>query len=92
MRTNTNECDIRIAREFYDDLEISCEHGCEDHYLAIEKRIPVKIQDVPDKVTDALLAIEDYRYRDHIGIDHICTSRIVVAIEPIVRNSEPSSR
>jgi penicillin-binding protein 1A len=37
--------------------------------FAIEKRIPLKIQDVPDKVTDALLAIEDYRYRDHIGID-----------------------
>ncbi|MFL6374250.1 MAG: PBP1A family penicillin-binding protein [Pyrinomonadaceae bacterium] len=37
--------------------------------FAIEKRIPVRIQDVPDKVTDALLAIEDYRYRDHIGID-----------------------
>jgi penicillin-binding protein 1A len=37
--------------------------------FAIEKRIPIKIQDVPDKVTDALLAIEDYRYRDHIGID-----------------------
>ena len=28
-----------------------------------------KIQDVPDKVKDALLAIEDYRFRDHIGID-----------------------
>jgi penicillin-binding protein 1A len=37
--------------------------------FAIEKRIPVKIRDVPDKVTDALLAIEDYRFRDHIGID-----------------------
>lgn len=37
--------------------------------FAIEKRIPVKIKDVPDKVTDALLAIEDYRFRDHIGID-----------------------
>ncbi|MEO6655793.1 MAG: PBP1A family penicillin-binding protein [Pyrinomonadaceae bacterium] len=37
--------------------------------FAIEKRIPLKIQDVPDKVTDALLAIEDYRFRDHIGID-----------------------
>ncbi len=37
--------------------------------FAIEKRIPLKIQDVPDRVTDALLAIEDYRYRDHIGID-----------------------
>ncbi|MGB5013398.1 MAG: biosynthetic peptidoglycan transglycosylase, partial [Pyrinomonadaceae bacterium] len=37
--------------------------------FALEKRIPIKIQDVPDKVTDALLAIEDYRFRDHIGID-----------------------
>lgn len=37
--------------------------------FALEKRIPIKIQDVPDRVTDALLAIEDYRYRDHIGID-----------------------
>lgn len=37
--------------------------------FAIEKRIPVKITDVPDKVTDALLAIEDYRFRDHVGID-----------------------
>src|SRR6476620_8067515 len=37
--------------------------------FAIEKRIPIKIQYVPDKVTDALLAIEDYRFRDHIGID-----------------------
>ncbi len=37
--------------------------------FAIEKRIPVKIQDAPDKVIDALLAVEDYRFRDHIGID-----------------------
>ncbi|MFT3743555.1 MAG: PBP1A family penicillin-binding protein [Pyrinomonadaceae bacterium] len=37
--------------------------------FAIEKRIPLKIQDVPDRVTDALIAVEDYRYRDHIGID-----------------------
>ena len=26
------------------------------------------------------------------GIDSVCTSRTVVAIEPIPRNSEPSSR
>ncbi|CAN5323562.1 PBP1A family penicillin-binding protein [soil metagenome] len=37
--------------------------------FAIEKRIPVKIQDVPENVTDALIAVEDYRFRDHIGID-----------------------
>ena len=37
--------------------------------FAIEKRIPIKIQDVPGVVTDALMAIEDYRFKDHIGID-----------------------
>jgi len=37
--------------------------------FAIEKRIPLKIQDVPEKVTDALLAVEDFRFRSHIGID-----------------------
>src|SRR3982750_4758188 len=37
--------------------------------FALEKRMPVKIQDVPDKVTDALIAVEDSRFRDHIGID-----------------------
>lgn len=37
--------------------------------FAIEKRIPIKIQDVPDKVVDALVAVEDNRFRDHIGID-----------------------
>ncbi len=37
--------------------------------FAIEKRIPVRIQDVPDNVKNALMAIEDYRFRDHIGID-----------------------
>ncbi|MGB7202534.1 MAG: transglycosylase domain-containing protein, partial [Pyrinomonadaceae bacterium] len=37
--------------------------------FAIEKRIPLKIHDVPDKVTDALLAVEDARFRSHVGID-----------------------
>jgi hypothetical protein len=37
--------------------------------FAIEKRIPIKEQDIPQNVENALLAIEDYRYYDHIGID-----------------------
>jgi penicillin-binding protein 1A len=37
--------------------------------FAIEKRIPIKQQDIPQNVEDALIAIEDYRYYDHIGID-----------------------
>ncbi|MBC7899819.1 MAG: transglycosylase domain-containing protein, partial [Saprospiraceae bacterium] len=37
--------------------------------FAIEKRIPIKIQDVPANVKNALLDIEDNRFYDHIGID-----------------------
>lgn len=37
--------------------------------FAIEKRIPIKEADIPKHVEDALIAIEDYRYYDHIGID-----------------------
>ncbi|MDM7924123.1 MAG: PBP1A family penicillin-binding protein [Pyrinomonadaceae bacterium] len=37
--------------------------------FAIEKRIPIKEADIPRNVEDALIAIEDYRYYNHIGID-----------------------
>ena len=37
--------------------------------FAIEKRIPIKESDIPKNVEDALIAIEDYRYYNHIGID-----------------------
>ena len=37
--------------------------------FALEKRIPIKYKDVPPVVEDALLAIEDYRFYEHIGID-----------------------
>jgi penicillin-binding protein 1A len=37
--------------------------------FAIEKRIPIKESDIPPVVEDALLAIEDVRYYDHIGVD-----------------------
>lgn len=37
--------------------------------FAIEKRIPIKEKDIPKTVENALLAIEDYRFYNHIGID-----------------------
>src|SRR5690606_878578 len=37
--------------------------------FAIEKRIPTKAEDIPQNVEDALIAIEDNRFYDHIGID-----------------------
>lgn len=37
--------------------------------FAIEKRIPIKEKDIPQRVEDALIAVEDNRFYDHIGID-----------------------
>lgn len=37
--------------------------------FALEKRIPIKEADIPKNVENALIAIEDYRFYDHIGID-----------------------
>lgn len=37
--------------------------------FAIEKRIPLKEQDIPKNVENALIAVEDYRFYNHIGID-----------------------
>lgn len=37
--------------------------------FAIEKRIPIKEKDIPQKVEDALIAVEDNRFYDHIGVD-----------------------
>jgi len=37
--------------------------------FAIEKRIPIKESDIPQQVEDALIAVEDSRYYNHIGID-----------------------
>ncbi len=37
--------------------------------FAIEKRIPIKEKEIPKTVEDALIAIEDYRFHSHIGID-----------------------
>jgi penicillin-binding protein 1A len=39
--------------------------------FAIEKRIPLKFEEIPPQVKNSVLAIEDARFYDHIGIDPI---------------------
>ena len=46
--------------------------------FAIEKRIPIKESEIPQVVEDALLAVEDSRYYDHIGVDPIRIMGVVV--------------
>ncbi len=43
-----------------------------------ENRNPVSLEDIPGHMVDAVLAIEDSRFRDHIGIDPIAVLRAMV--------------
>ena len=42
-----------------------------------QRRIPVKLDDIPPKLVDAVLAIEDTRFYDHHGLDPIGIARAV---------------
>ena len=46
--------------------------------FALEKRIPIKEQDIPKTVENALIAVEDYRFYDHIGIDPYRIGGVVI--------------
>src|SRR5712664_3468910 len=39
--------------------------------FALEKRIPLKYEEIPQVLKNAILAVEDVRFYDHIGIDPI---------------------
>ena len=39
----------------------------------------IKLQEIPKIYQDAVVAVEDHRFRDHDGIDYIATARAVVA-------------
>src|SRR5215213_59834 len=39
--------------------------------FALEKRIPLKYEEIPPVLKNAILAVEDVRFYDHIGIDTI---------------------
>jgi penicillin-binding protein 1A len=54
--------------------------------FAIEKRIPIKFEQIPPNLKNAILAVEDNRFFDHIGIDPV---RIVGAT---IKNLRTGSR
>src|SRR5262249_18587589 len=39
--------------------------------LSLERRIPIEYKDIPEKLKEAILAIEDTRFYEHIGIDPV---------------------
>src|SRR5690242_12595867 len=55
--------------------------------LALERRIPLEYDQIPDRMKQALLAIEDTRFYDHIGVDPV---RIIGAgITNFMHNRRP---
>ncbi len=54
--------------------------------FALEKRIPLKYEQIPANMKNAILAVEDARFYDHMGIDPI---RIVGATYRTLLHEEP---
>lgn len=52
--------------------------------LSLERRIPIEYKDIPEKLKEAILAIEDTRFYDHIGLDPV--RMMGAAIQNLVRN------
>lgn len=46
--------------------------------LSLERRIPLEYREIPERMKQALMAIEDARFYDHIGIDPVRLAGAVV--------------
>ncbi|MFN0111430.1 MAG: penicillin-binding protein 1A [Blastocatellia bacterium] len=46
--------------------------------LSLERRIPLEYKEIPEQMKQALMAIEDVRFYDHIGIDPVRLAGAVV--------------
>lgn len=49
-------------RVYTSDEKLIAEYGT-------QRRIPVKLQEVPQQMVNAVLAIEDHRFYEHVGVD-----------------------
>ncbi len=56
-----------------------------------KRRTPVKLEDVPEKLIQAILATEDSRYYEHQGVDMRGLARAVVAVVTTGRKSQGAS-
>jgi penicillin-binding protein 1A len=52
--------------------------------LALERRFPLEYREIPERMKQAILAIEDTRFYEHLGIDPVRT--VGAALESVLRN------
>src|SRR5262249_45414030 len=51
--------------------KVYADDGSEIGELSLERRIPLDYKDIPERMKQAILAIEDTRFYDHLGIDPV---------------------
>src|SRR5215471_21105471 len=52
--------------------------------LALERRFPLEYREIPERMKQAILAIEDTRFYEHLGIDPVRT--VGAALESVLHN------
>jgi penicillin-binding protein 1A len=52
--------------------------------LSLERRIPLEYKEIPERMKQAILAIEDTRFYEHLGIDPVRT--VGAALESVLHN------
>src|SRR5215510_12456149 len=52
--------------------------------LALERRLPLEYREIPERMKQAILAIEDTRFYEHLGIDPVRT--VGAALESVLHN------
>ena len=55
--------------------------------LALERRLPLEYREIPERMKQAILAIEDTRFYEHLGIDPV---RLVGAVLESVLHNRPA--
>jgi penicillin-binding protein 1A len=58
--------------------KVYADDGTQIGELSLERRIPLDYKEIPERMKQAILAIEDTRFYDHLGIDPVRLSGAVV--------------
>ncbi|MDT0595525.1 penicillin-binding protein 1A [Glaciecola petra] len=70
--------DVLQDVELQTPMRIYTQDGALISQYGIKRRIPVSLEDVPETLVQALIATEDSRFYEHVGVDPIGVLRAVV--------------
>lgn len=61
--------DALLDVQFHEPLRVYAADGRLIGEFGVQRRFPVAIEDIPPRLVDAFLAIEDSRFYEHVGVD-----------------------